>query len=204
MTDCEKDVTHIRAVRALYLKAAQNLIKENVTETRNPSMSADQVCVLAEYQRKIADIDRELAAKIPTEIVLRKLELENEAVNERERLWKESLPIMRKITQQQKKIALHKKFSKYTERYIKAMEDADSMLQCADEIVSQPSSYSSTNETDRELSDDVVEEIVTGALGRPSTALNKKLVTAIKTNTAVNDVPLEDTKLLPDVPTHLP
>jgi len=205
MTACETDIAHKRAVRALYVKAAQSLIKENVAEARNPYLSADQVYILGEYRRKIAQIDKEMAVKMPTELVLQRLAWEDEAFNERQRLLKESIPIMRKIARERKKVVTSKKFDKYTERYLKAVEEGDNVLLLADEVVSQPSSYTSAYEADCMLQhDDIVEEIVTGALGRPSTALNNKLSTAIKTGSAIRDVPIEDTQLLPAVPTQLP
>jgi len=201
MTASKTDIAHERAVRALYVKAAQSLIKENVSETRNPRLSTDQVCMLEEYQRKIAEIDRKIKVKMPTELVLQRLVLENEAFNERRRLLKESTPIMKKITQEREKVASAKKFGNHTERYLNAVEEDDNILLFADEVVSQPSSYTSAHEAQ---DDDIVEEIVTGALGRPSEALNNKLITAIKTRSAICDVPIEDTQLLPAVPTHLP
>jgi len=205
MTDYETDIAHKRAVRALYVKSAQSLIKENITEARNPHLSADQVYILGEYRRKIAQIDKEMAIKMPTELVLQRLAWEDEAFNERQRLLKESTPIMKKIARQRKKVATSKAFDKHTERYLKAVEEDDNVLLLADEVVSQPSAYTSAYEADRLLEEDnIVEEFVTGALGRPSMALNNKLITAIKTRSAIRDVPIEDTQLLPTVPMHLP
>jgi len=197
MTHYEKDIAHKNAVRALYMKAAQGLIKDNVSETRNPHLSADQVSMLAEYQRKIAEIDREIKIKMPTELVLQRLAWEDEAFNERQRLLEKSVPTMKKITQQNR-VAISKKFGKHIERYLNSVEEDDNVLLLADEVVSQPSSY----EADRD--DGIIEQIVTGALGRPSAALNNKLITAIKTCSTIRDFPIEDTQLLPAVPTHLP
>ena len=207
MTAHERDIAHKRAVRALYVKAAQSLIKENVTEARIPHLSADQVYIFGEYRRKIAQIDKEMAVKMPTELVLQRLAWEDEVFNERQRLLKESIPIMRKIARERKKVVTSKKFDKHAERYLKAVEEDDNVLLLADEVLSQPSSYTgSAYEADCMLlqDDGIVEEIVTGALGRPSAALNNKLSTAIKTGSAIHDVPIEDTQLLPAVPTQLP
>jgi len=201
MTDCETDVTYKRTMRGIYVKAAQSVIRKNVTGTRTPQLSVDHVNELAEYQRKIAQIDRELQIKVPTQLVLRRLEWEEEALNERRRLLKMSIPTMKRVVQHQKQIAAEMKLGKHTDRYLNAVESADSVLLFADEVVSQPSSYTSLNEHDHQVAHaSILEEIITGALGRPSQTLNTQIVEAINTGTAVDNVPIEDT--LPMVPLH--
>jgi len=204
MSDCETDVTYKRTMRGIYVKAAQSLIRTNVSETPTPRLSAEQVCELTEYQTKIAKIDRELQIKAPTELVLRRLEWEEEALHERRRLLKVSIPTMKRVAQHQKQLAAEKKLRKCTNGYLNAVDSGDSVLLFADEVVSQPSSYTSISDQNQPVVHaDIVDEIVTGALGRSSEALSTRLITAINTGTAVNNVPIEDTQMLPDVPTHL-
>lgn len=111
---------------------------------------------------------------------------------------------MKRVAQHQKQLAAEKKLRKCTNGYLNAVDSGDSVLLFADEVVSQPSSYTSISDQNQPVVHaDIVDEIVTGALGRSSEALSTRLITAINTGTAVNNVPIEDTQMLPDVPTHL-
>lgn len=189
--DIETDLACKQTARALHSQAAQNVVRKRLFEEKTPSLTADEVRVVGEHAKRIQHIDKELKIKGPTALVYRRLQWEEEALQERKKFMKEFLPVLKHIAHGEKhltKSGKYRKFSKYADRFFRALEkdNTGELLVLADDIVNHPFTYS------EDLIDKpdggVLTEIVTSALGKESHSLGKKLAEAIQSGTGVDDI----------------
>lgn len=202
------DLSLRRTARRLHVRAAQELLRTRIIDEKRYHLSPEDVEMISIHQQRIANIDQELKLRAPSVLVSQRLRLEGEALKERKRFLDECGPQLKDIIRGQKdlkKSTNYKKLSRRTDQYLKSVEDADSVLLLADEIVTQPLTYNQEFSCDFDSSNtDILNEIVTSALGKSSSEFQDKLQKALTNKTGVDDVLSAENLSFPNVPKDKP
>lgn len=197
--ESKKDLRLAEELRRIYLCAAQDLVRKNVT---SPVFSASAVALLAEYESKIRELDRATAAKKPLVAVRERLEDELSAARARCELVDSSKRLMKEIIacNERLKSGSYKKFPATVDRYLDAFDAADDVLCSANEITSRPTCHVGEDTG-------ILDEIVRGAIGGTSAGMSGKLKEAIDGRGQVTNI-LEGEEaiggLLPEPPSEEP